>query len=106
MRPPSSEARGGSAAARGKRSVYGLRQDWKTCYITSVANLTQIEVMSQFLSTMKIKNNNHFAGMSSVVRELQKRDERFEGVDHRLQEIVGYHKKIEKVVENIGKVMI
>jgi len=27
MRPPSGEARGGSAAARGKRSVYGLRPD-------------------------------------------------------------------------------
>jgi len=56
MRPPSSEARGGSAAARGKRSVYGLRQDRKTCYINSVTNLTQIEVISQFISATRIQN--------------------------------------------------
>jgi len=39
-------------------------------------------------------------------KEIKNFNERFEGVDHRLQEIVGYHKKIEKVVENIGEVMI
>src|SRR5699024_11126779 len=39
-------------------------------------------------------------------KEIKNFSERFEGVDHRLQEIVGYHKKIEKVVENIGEVMI
>src|SRR5690625_2444309 len=55
MRPPSSEARGGTSAARGKRSVYGLRPDRKTCYINSVTNLTQIEVTSQFISTTRMK---------------------------------------------------
>jgi len=36
MRPPSSEARGGSAAARGKRSVYGMRRIGKLVKLTAL----------------------------------------------------------------------